>query len=107
MKNKNDYGFYSGGYIFDRLDRTALRVARRESKLKHAQLYTETSFIRYHKQLCDLNLLHTVINKADWVRAYEYEVQIELWQHAIKIASACFNFHVAAHNYCETKGKKK
>ena len=28
MKEKNDYGFYSGGYIFDRLDRAALRFVR-------------------------------------------------------------------------------
>ena len=36
MKEKNDYGFYSGGYIFDRLDHTALRAIRKQYGLSPA-----------------------------------------------------------------------
>lgn len=106
MKNKNDYGFYSGGYIFDRLDRIALKVARREPLLKNAQLYTQSADIQFKKQLCDLCGTHTRLLGVEWVGNDEYEVQISLWQGTIEIAVAYFNFKVAKHNYCEIKGEK-
>lgn len=106
MQNKNDYGFYSGGYIFDRLDRAALKVARREALLKDKQLYTQSADIQYKKQLCNLNGVHTRLLGVEWVGNDEYEVQIALWQGTTEIAVAYFNFKVATHNYCETKGEK-
>lgn len=106
MQNKNDYGFYSGGYIFDRLDRAALKVARREPLLKNAQLYTQTADIQFKKQLCNLSGVHTRLLSICWVGNDEYEVQISLWQGTTEIAVAYFNFKIAKHNHCEIRRVK-
>lgn len=105
MKDTNKYGFISGGYIFDLLDRKALEAINKKFPYtKDTQLYTSTGNIHYEKQLCDTKNIETkplVYDFNDY-----YSVIIELWQHNTLIASATFLFEFAKHNYCETKGKR-
>lgn len=106
MKNTNDYGFYSGGYIFDRLDRAALRFAKQKwPELKKTQLYTSWSEIKFHKQLCALegSKVHLDCYETFYGMSGEtHEVCVYLTVPGHRIASATFWFKVAKHNYCAT-----
>ena len=112
MKEKNDYGFYSGGYIFDRLDRAALRFVRQAyPELKGKQVYTSWSEIKFHKQLCALNNSKVYLDCCETFvgmsGATVYEVNVYLTVPGHRIASATFWFKEAKHNYCETQGENK
>ena len=111
MKEKNDYGFYSGGYIFDRLDRAALRFALQQwPELKGKQVYTAWSEIKFHKQLCTLenSKVHwDSYETIDGMNGLTYEVNVYLTVPGHRIASATFWFKEAKHNYCETQGENK
>lgn len=107
MKEKNDYGFYSGGYIFDRLDRAALRFVRQAyPELKGKQVYTSWSEIKFHKQLCALDNSKVHLDCCETFEGMSgdttYEVAVYLTVPSLRIASAAFWFKVAKHNYCET-----
>ena len=54
MKETNDYGMYSGGSIFDMLDRGALSYIRAETGLHNAVLVTAlVTGLQFKRQLCD------------------------------------------------------
>ena len=55
MKETNDYGMYSGGYIFDQMDRAALEYVKMEAKLPDRAVIVTMAVdgLRYKKQLCD------------------------------------------------------
>lgn len=55
MKETNDYGMYSGGYIFDQMDRAALSYIKRIAGLDDdAVLVTSAAdMVRFKRQLCD------------------------------------------------------
>ena len=55
MIETNDYGMYSGGYIFDQMDRAALFYVKNEAGLSDDTVIV-TSFVnelRFKRQLCD------------------------------------------------------
>lgn len=52
MKETNDYAMYSGGFIFDALDRAALDYVRKESGLKNKVIVTQSAEIDFKRQLC-------------------------------------------------------
>ena len=103
MKNKNDYGFYSGGYIFDRLDRAALNYLRKKwPDLQDKQVYTARSLVWFEHQLCDLNKTKVFLNSWECKDDNTYEINVTLRKVSIAIASGTFTFKVAKHNYCAT-----
>ena len=55
MKETNDYGMYSGGYIFDQMDRAALFYIKQEAGLQEdAVIVTQlVDNLRFRRQLCD------------------------------------------------------
>lgn len=107
MKDRNEYNFYSGGYIFDRLDRAALRFVRQAyPELEGKQVYTSWSEINFHKQLCTLNNSKVHLESTETINS-TYEVQVYLTVPGHRIASATFWFKEAKHNYCETQGENK
>ena len=107
MKDKNEYNFYSGGYIFDRLDRAALRFVRQAyPELKGKQVYTSWSEIQFHKQLCTLTNSKVNLEIIKTINS-TYEVQVYLTVPGHRIASATFWFKEAKHNYCEIQGENK
>jgi acyl-coenzyme A thioesterase PaaI-like protein len=55
MEEKNDYGMYSGGYIFDQMDRAALFYVKTEGNLPdNAVIVTQAvDGLRFKRQLCD------------------------------------------------------
>ena len=53
MKEKNDYGMYSGAFIFDVLDRHALKYIKDQAHLpKKAVLVTRQASVSFKRQLC-------------------------------------------------------
>ena len=108
MKEKNDYGFYSGGYIFDRLDRTALKAIRKQYGLSPAtQLYTANATITFMHQLCDIKKSRCFFGDIEVMGDGSYQISVRLHQAQTCIASATFWFKKAKHNYCETQGENK
>jgi acyl-coenzyme A thioesterase PaaI-like protein len=105
MNKTNKYGFVSGGYIFDLLDRAALeKLNLCYPETETQQIYTKESTITYHKQLCDTTDIHCRMVYAIFdAITKEYRVGISLMQDKTKIAHARFIFVRADHNYCERK----
>ena len=101
MDKTNKYGFISGGYIFDLLDRKALEAINEAyPKTKDQQIYTKVGSIVYKKQLCNTENIKTnteyIFKKND-----EYFVCIVLEQNDTRIADVMFTFARADHNYCK------
>ena len=54
MKETNDYGMYSGGYIFDQMDRAALAYVGVEGGVFGKTIVTQAvDGLRFRRQLCD------------------------------------------------------
>ncbi len=55
MEEKNQYNMYSGGYIFDRMDRAALDYIRFSSGLPEDTVLVTMAVdnLRFKRQLCD------------------------------------------------------
>lgn len=102
MRDKfNKYGFVSGGYIADLMDRLALRKINESfPETKDQQIYTASARITYHKQLCD-----TVGVASDTgctqLDSATYLASCDLYDHnGVMIASGEFDFVKATHNFC-------
>ena len=55
MKETNDYGMYSGGYIFDQMDRAALSFVRLKGEIPDDEVIVTMCVdnLRFKRQLCD------------------------------------------------------
>jgi len=107
MIETNDYGMYSGGYIFDQMDRAALFYIKQQAGLSENDVIVTMSVdgLRFKRQLCDK---YNVT-----VRCYDFH-KIELFStlYTCKaevinnkgeiVAEAQFTFTEAT-NHCETK----
>ena len=110
MKETNDYGMYSGGYIFDQMDRAALEYICINAKLPDDAVVVTQAVdgLRYRRQLCDK---YNVT-----VRCYDFHT-IELFStlYTCKaevinnkgeiVAEASFTFTEAT-NHCEIVGRQ-
>lgn len=109
MKNKNKYGFYSGGYIFDRIDRYALRCLNLAypSSIDESW-YTMHVDVNYLKQLCDLDSSVTFCRTTQFQYTPTFaSVGVEFVQGNTVIASALVQFAKAKKNYCDVKPPRK
>jgi hypothetical protein len=108
MKNKNKYGFYSGGYIFDRIDRYALRTLNNAyPETKDELWFTSHCKIDYKKQLCD-NDESTYMRTIVFQKLSESAViGVEFVQGKTLIATCYVDFTKAKGDYCKLKYKKK
>lgn len=106
MKNINKYGFYSGGYIADRIDRYALRMLNNSyPETKNELWFTRACDITYKKQLCDTDAtyLRTIaFNKMN----DSTTVGVELVQGDTLIAIGYVVFAKAKGDFCKIKKKK-
>lgn len=103
MDKTNKYGFISGGYIFDLLDRTALQaINEKYPETANQQVYTASADINYSKQLCNLEYITPIVIMCFYSQAkHKFVVICRLYQNETEIADACFEFAIAEHNYCE------
>ena len=107
MKNTNKYGFYSGGYIFDRIDRYALHTLNNAyPETKDELWFTSHCSINYKKQLChtDSTYMRTTMFQKLSDRAL---VGIEFIQGRTIIALGYVEFAKTKDNYCKVKNKTK
>ena len=101
MKNKNKYGFYSGAYITDLLDRAALKAINDKFNNADKQIYTIWAQVTFLNQLCNLKNVRTNAYDVHWVpEARTYVVDITLEQIDTVIATATFEFKQAFKNKC-------
>lgn len=105
MKEKNDYGMYSGAFIFDILDREALKYVKEQAQLpKKAVLVTEQASISFRRQLCRKKYI-TISHSYHEVQLFStlYYCIVDVYDIDNKlVASANFTFTLAT-NHCEVR----
>lgn len=107
MQELNKYGFYSGGYIFDVLDRVALAtINKKYPNTKKQQIYTTHADVFFTKQLCTSEFEVKVMSTNSWVDSdgkHVYRVMLELVAGDAHIANGLIMFALAKRNYCKVK----
>lgn len=105
MKEKNDYGMYSGAFIFDVLDRHALKFIKDQAGLtRNAVLVTQQASVSFKRQLCQKKysiLCHSYNEVQLYTTLYFCTVDMYDIDHNL-IAGANFTFTLAT-NHCEVK----
>lgn len=103
----NKYGFISGGYIADMLDRQALlHINNTYPDTRAKQLYTKEASIDYVNQLCNLkNIYFNIKSYCNYRKDGRLEAQahVILYQADKIMAEADFEFVEAKTNKCEIK----
>lgn len=107
MKETNDYGMYSGGYIFDQMDRAALFYIRHQANLPDdAVLVTKRADnVVFMRQVCDKYNITVRCSRYYETRLYStvYTCYTEVLDNKGNIcACATFSFTLAT-NHCEIK----
>lgn len=107
MKETNDYGMYSGGYIFDQMDRAALEYIRINAKLPDTAVVVTQAVdgLRYRRQLCDK--YNITVRCFDFHKIELFSVLYTCEAEVINnkgeiVAEAQFTFTEAT-NHCEIK----
>lgn len=105
MKEKNDYGMYSGGYLFDMMDRAALFYIRHQANLSDkAVLVTKrVDNVEFKRQVCDKYNITVRCDHFHEIRLFSslYTCYAEVLDHKGNVcASANFTFTLAT-NHCE------
>jgi hypothetical protein len=104
MKNTNKYGFISGGYIADILDRAALEAVNQKFHNADKLIFTRTAELDYRKQLCNLRSVKTIVDFVEYDTAHrQYVAGVKLRQIDTDIAYGTFYFKQAFKNFCEIK----
>lgn len=107
MKETNKYGFVSGGWLYDQMDRKALFTLNRVFPVtKKQQIYTSHAKVEYFKQVCNSKDLMIIVPFVDDKEPNEYFVPVDVYYGTTLAAHALFTFKKAEHNYCETKEQK-
>ena len=106
MKEKNDYGMYSGAFIFDVLDRHALKFIKDQAGLpKKTVLVTQQSGVIFKRQLCqkEYSVLCHSYSAVIQYHSSLYFCRVDMYDadHNL-IADANFVFTLAT-NHCEVK----
>ena len=109
MVETNDYGMYSGGYIFDQMDRAALMYIRHMSGLPdNAVLVTKrANNVEFKRQLCDKYNISVRCDHYHELRLYSvlYSCYAEVINNKGEIV-ACANFtFTEATNHCKIEEK--
>lgn len=110
MQEKNMYNMYSGGYIFDQMDRAALFYIKQEAGLPDdAVIVTQlVNNLRFRRQLCNKYSIN--VHCFDYCKTelftilYHCKAEI-LDNKGMIIAEASFTFTKAT-NHCEIKESK-
>lgn len=107
MKKTNKYGFISGGYIADLLDRAALMAVNQRYDNADKLIFTRQAEIDYRKQLCTMRGARVVVDFVEFSHSTRtYVVGLKLQQISTDIAYGTFYFKQAHKNYCETKDEQ-
>lgn len=106
MNKYNKYGFVSGGATFDAMDRYALRQLNAEyPETDHENWFTASAEVCFNKQICpDTKVVYSADIERRGDIAY-IDVSAKDCDSGIELATICFTFKKAHHNYCEIKGQ--
>ena len=105
MERLNKYGFVSGGYIFDYLDRTALDYLNLEyPKTKTENWFTESADVKFYKQWCDEEYDTFLGSTMEYYKQDKgiAKINVKLFLHNARliIAEATFVFKRANNDFC-------
>ena len=104
MKETNDYGMYSGGYIFDQMDRAALEYIRYNAGLPDTAVLVTMAAnnVEFKRQLCDKYNVTVHCDKFHEIKLYTtlYTCYAEVINNKGEIV-ACADFtFTEATNHC-------
>ena len=107
MKETNDYGMVSGGYIFDQMDRAALQYVKHEGGLSDSDVIVTMAVdgLRFKRQLCDKYAMAIRCFDFHEIKLYStlYTCKVEILANMGQvIAEASFTFTQAT-NHCAIK----
>lgn len=105
MIETNDYGMYSGGYIFDQMDRAALFYIKHKAELSDKDVVVTMAVdnLRFTRQLCDKYNVTVRCDNFHRIKLYStlYVCDAEVLDNKGNVcASATFTFTKAT-NHCE------
>lgn len=110
MEEKNMYNMYSGGYIFDQMDKAALFYIKAEAGLpEDSVIVTQlVDNLRFRRQLCDK--YSVTVRCFDYCKTELFTVLYHCKSEVINnkgeiVAEARFTFTEAT-NHCEIVGKQ-
>lgn len=108
MEKLNKYGFVSGGWIFDYMDRAALKCLNASyPETCNENIYTAAAHVSFLSQVCDTSCISAeikIIPCGKWRKSYT--VLVYLRQGNIRRAEANFLFVKAKENKCKIKDRK-
>lgn len=110
MKELNDYGMYSGAYIFDQMDRAALDYVKYEGGLPDGAVIVTQAVdgLRFRRQLCDKYNVNVHCFDFHKIELFSilYTCKAEVLNNKGEIvAEADFTFTEAT-NHCEIVGRQ-
>lgn len=101
MKSLNKYGFVSGGYIVDKMDRVALTAINTEfPDTKNDLWFTSDCSVEFLKQLCNTDNIRYAVS-LDRDSLYCIDAKVKLLQGDTEIAKGYFTFVHADKNFCK------
>lgn len=109
MIETNDYGMYSGGYIFDQMDRAALQYIKHEAGLPDdAVIVTMAANVQFKRQLCDKYAMAIRCFDFHITKLYStlYTCKVEILANMGEIIAEASFIFTSATNHCELKGEK-
>lgn len=112
MIETNDYGMYSGGYLFDQMDRAALHYIKHEAGLPDSAVVVTMAVdnLRFKRQLCDKYNMAIRCFDFHEIKLFStlYCCKVEILANMGKvIAEASFTFTEATNHCANTELEKK
>lgn len=103
MEERNKYGFVSGGWIFDYMDRKALETLNRAfGDTSNKNYFTASAKIKYIRQMCDTKCIQCGVG-IKFITGRKCLVHVVLAQDMERKAEADFIFVEAKENKCKIK----
>lgn len=101
LAEKNIYGFYSGGYLFDKADRIAQYFACKE--LSAPFVFTQSAKIKFLKQACeDYNRpVIDILGRHFWDKKDVIKIRVRLYRDDTLYCDVILKFKGKEKNYCE------
>lgn len=109
MKETNDYGMYSGAFIFDVLDRKALKYVKEQAQLsKKTVLVTQGASVSFKRQLCqkEYKVLCHSYNKIGIGRMY-YFCTVDMYDPDNNLVAGANFLFTSATNHCKPERKER
>lgn len=92
MKDKNEYGFYSSAYVYDRLSSTAIMSLKKSfPDMKDKVLFITDCKVFYQRPLCDLDKIRIFTGNITQTGNDSFVVENAMRKHSSLVAYGFFS----------------